>query len=314
MKRSAMANRLKTNNVHDKDSIHNYPQPAATSIASSDISEPYIFLAQTREATCLQGFRDLYESQQLFDITLSVDGHEFGCHRALLASSSDYFRAMFTNNLAERDSQSVVINGVKAVAMEQILNYLYKGESKLESDNVQHILSAANLFQLEELRNGCASFMAKKLDVDNCINIHFFALAHQCKCLEFQAWDLISENFEVVAQNNEFLDLDMGNLVEVIKFDDLQCTEEEVFEAALRWLNHDVENRSAHLFKVFQHVRFALIDEHYFYDKIKGNKIFSEEKLLQKLFDGVIMSKLLRSRWTQTDLHFEPRYGADFCR
>ena len=115
--------------------------PAASSTASSHISGLYTFVCKTRKEACLQGFRDLYESKQLFDVTLSVDAREFGCHRALLASSSDYFRAMFTNNFAETDSRTVTIHEVKAVAMEQVVNYLYTGESKLESDSVQHILS-----------------------------------------------------------------------------------------------------------------------------------------------------------------------------
>ena len=62
------------------------------------------------------------------------------------------------------------------------MNYLYTGEAKLLSDTVQNLLSAANLFQLRDLRDGCAHFMARKLDIDNCIGVHFFA---QVKTLVF---------------------------------------------------------------------------------------------------------------------------------
>ena len=288
--------------------------PAASSTASSHISGPYTFVCKKRKEACLQGFRDLYESKQLFDVTLSVDAREFGCHRALLASSSDYFRAMFTNNCAETDSRTVTINEVKAVAMEQVLNYLYTGESKLESDSVQHILSAANLFQLDDLRHGCACFMATNLGVDNCINIYLFAQAHECKYLEMKAWDLIAGKFEVVTQKEEFLDLSFGKLMEIIRCDELECDEEQVFEAALRWLNHDVENRSAHIFSVLVSIRFALMKDHYFYDKIKCHEIFSKDKRLQKLLDDVLMYKLLPTRWAETELNFTPRHGAGFSR
>ena len=59
--------------------------------------------------------------------------------------------------------------------MEQVMHYLYTGEAKMLSTTVQNLLSAANLFQLQDLRDGCANFMARKLDVDNCIGVHFFA-------------------------------------------------------------------------------------------------------------------------------------------
>ena len=49
------------------------------------------------------GFRQLYENEQLFDVTLCVGGKEFRGHKSLLAASSDYFRAMFTTELAEKD-------------------------------------------------------------------------------------------------------------------------------------------------------------------------------------------------------------------
>ena len=53
----------------------------------------------------ISGFRELYENEQLFDITLSVDGKEFQGHKSLLAASSDYFKAMFTISLAEKDQK-----------------------------------------------------------------------------------------------------------------------------------------------------------------------------------------------------------------
>ena len=71
--------------------------------------------------------------------------------------------------------QIVTINEVDNVSMEQIMNYLYSGEAKMFSHTVQNLLSAANLFQLQDLREGCANFMARKLEVENCIGVHFFA-------------------------------------------------------------------------------------------------------------------------------------------
>ena len=54
---------------------------------------------------CVSGFRELYENEQLFDVILSVGGKEFHGHKSLLAASSDYFRAMFTTELAEKDKK-----------------------------------------------------------------------------------------------------------------------------------------------------------------------------------------------------------------
>ena len=47
----------------------------------------------------------------------------------------------------------------------------------------------------------------------------------------------------------------------------------QVFEAAMRWLLHATDERSEFIYKVFVHIRLALIDEHYFYDEVKNNAI-----------------------------------------
>ena len=77
--------------------------------------------------------------------------------------------------------QKLTINEVDSVSMEQVMKYLYTGEAKMLSSTVQNLLSAANLFQLQDLRDGCAHFMGRKLDLDNCVGVHFFAQVYYKK-------------------------------------------------------------------------------------------------------------------------------------
>ena len=51
---------------------------------------------------------------------------------------------------------------------------------------------------------------------------------HECENLEFQAWDMITENFDSVSCTQEFQNLSPENLIEIIKYDDLQANEDEV--------------------------------------------------------------------------------------
>ena len=100
------------------------------SLPGFDYTEPYVYTDKTRDTVCLQGFRELLESEHLFDVTIQVEDKSFRCHRAFLASSSDYFRAMFTNNLAERDQDVVHISGVDATSMELVIKFMYTGMYK----------------------------------------------------------------------------------------------------------------------------------------------------------------------------------------
>jgi hypothetical protein len=142
--------------------------------------KPYVFHDEEREASSLRGFQGLREAQQLFDVTLTVDGREFECHRSLLASASEYFRCLFTTNLAEHDQPVISISGIDTGSMQLVLDYVYTGKVELSADTVQSLLSSANLFQLKGLRDGCADYMERKIEIDNCIGIHFFAQVKQC--------------------------------------------------------------------------------------------------------------------------------------
>ena len=62
-----------------------------------------------------------------------------------------------------------------------------------------------------------------------CHNLWFLHFqAHKCDNLADEAWDVIRENFESVADSGEFRELTVENLVDIIKYDDLQAAEEEV--------------------------------------------------------------------------------------
>jgi hypothetical protein len=59
-------------------------------------------------------------------------------------------------------------------------------------------------------------------------------------------------NFWDVSHGDEFLGLTSSKLVEFISSDDLQVEREEiVFQAVIRWFNHDPEQRRTDFHKVW---------------------------------------------------------------
>ena len=169
----------------------------------------HVFQDAEHKASSLRGFQSLRESEQLVDVTLSVDDRLFSCHRALLASASEYFRCLFTTSLAEQNQSMITISGVDATSMKLVLDYIYTGSVELNSDTVQNLLSSANLFQLRGLRDGCADYMEQKIEIDNCIGIHFFAQVYCmlsvymfCLCLAVACYVWISNRaLELSAAN-----------------------------------------------------------------------------------------------------------------
>ena len=72
-----------------------------------DGGEIQTFLHQHHAGCVLSRLHDLREREELCDVTLVVDGSAIQAHRAVLAASSQYFNAMFTAKMSERNQATV---------------------------------------------------------------------------------------------------------------------------------------------------------------------------------------------------------------
>ncbi|EMP31368.1 Kelch-like protein 6 [Chelonia mydas] len=94
------------------------------------------------------GLENLRLENSLTDVILCVDSMEFSCHRVVLAAASNYFRAMFCNDLKEKYEEKIIIQGVDATTMQMLLDYTYTSQVLITKQNVQKVLEAASLFQI----------------------------------------------------------------------------------------------------------------------------------------------------------------------
>ena len=78
-----------------------------------DGGENQTFLHQQHAGNVLSRLYDLRERDELCDITIIVEGRAIKAHRAVLAASSQYFNAMFTRKMSERNQATVSLFRVK---------------------------------------------------------------------------------------------------------------------------------------------------------------------------------------------------------
>ena len=268
-----------------------------------------------RSQTMLNGFARLYEKNLFTDVILCAGRREFPCHKNVLAISSPYFMAMFTNDMAEKNQEKITLRSIDSQTAQLVLDYIYTGTVVLSKDTVQELLSAANIFQLVSLKTGCASFMMSHVNISNCIGVYFFALAHGCTSLANVAKDIINQQFSTLYHENEFLSLPADKIVEIICDDDLCISQEEtVYEACMAWLKHNLSERISSLDIILNHVRFANIDSYYFCDKIDSDKTLLSYDNVQKTLRNVRLYYMLKNRHLELGLNLMPRSGMNFKR
>ena len=68
--------------------------------------------------------------------------------RLVLSAMSDYFSAMFTNDVREATEREIRLEGVDPDALQALVVYMYTGKVELMEETVENLLSTACLLQV----------------------------------------------------------------------------------------------------------------------------------------------------------------------
>lgn len=230
-------------------------------------------LVLVRELKCL------YDCRLLGDVTIGVEpdgasldhsgesapgdvGQLFLCSRNVLSAASTYFRRMFTGGLNESVQERVVIRGVDAESMSVIIDYCYTGKVSITEGNVQRLYAAAHMLQLEYIRTACSSFMTRRLDLSNCVQILKFADTFDDPELKDSAQTFIARNFGQVCNGGDLCELDLRQVKELLSLNtlDVDC-ERKVCSAALQWIEANAPEERDDALQVLKCVRWNLFAE-----------------------------------------------------
>ncbi|XP_061588919.1 actin-binding protein IPP isoform X2 [Cololabis saira] len=218
------------------------------------------------------------------DVGLKVGGQVFRVHRLVLAASSPYFSALFSGGMREAEKEEIQIIGVGTEIFEILLDFIYTGTISVTVENVQEIMIAADMLQLNEVVSICGEFLKDHMDPLNCVGI--FQFLEQIGCLhmlEF-AENYIYVHFLEVCVTDEFRGLSKDQIVRLLRSEELRIEDEyQVFTAAMDWVLHDVTKRKKHVVEVLEAVRFPLLSPQRLFKYIEGITDFSLRVALQTL-------------------------------
>nr|XP_020474026.1 actin-binding protein IPP isoform X3 [Monopterus albus] len=189
------------------------------------------------------------------DVGLKVGSRVFRVHRLVLAASSPYFSALFSGGMREADKEEVQILGVETEVFQILLDFIYTGVIGVTVDNVQELMVAADMLQLNEVVSICGEFLKGHMDPSNC-----------------------------VCATDEFRGLSKDQLVRLLRSEELRIEDEyQVFTAAMDWVLQDVAKRKKHVVEVLEPVRFPLLSPQRLFKYIEGITDFSLRVALQTL-------------------------------
>ncbi|KPP70576.1 hypothetical protein Z043_110585 [Scleropages formosus] len=239
------------------------------------------------QSTLLQdGLKELLNENKFVDCILKVGDRSLPCHRLIMAACSPYFRELFFSEEGKAEGNNeVILENVDPAIMDMIVTYLYSAEIELTDENVQEIFAVANRFQIPSVFTVCVNYLQRSLSLGNCLAIFRLGLVLNCPRLAVAARDYIADRFESLAQEEDFLQLEPHELFAIIGGDSLNVEKEElVFEALMKWVRTDKERRVKTLNDAFSCVRFRLMPEKYFKEKVEKDDIIkADPELLKKV-------------------------------
>nr|XP_018671641.2 kelch-like protein 12 isoform X5 [Ciona intestinalis] len=211
------------------------------------------------------------------DVTLVAEGQKYPAHRAILAASSNYFDTMFSSQMKEEFERVIKIKEVTKVAMEQVITFIYTNKVLLSEENIDEVLHAASLMQVQDLLALVIQFLSNEICPLNCLHYRQLGKLYSLNDLVLECDRCICENFDQVSTQQKFFEMDEVEMEKLISSDELVIESEEVvYECMVGWVKHHLQTRKQYFPTLFKHLRLQYVRLDYLSRNIKKEGLVRE--------------------------------------
>ncbi|XP_028277850.1 kelch-like protein 10 [Parambassis ranga] len=176
--------------------------------------------------------------------------------------------------------------------MELIIEFAYTGSVNVMESNALRLFMAADYLCIEDLVQICCKSFEKLLCPHNCISIWQFTQNYHIPELQLKAFHYVLSHFEHVVFSEEFLQLSAQDVSDIISRDNLNVRQEAaVFEAIIRWITHEPQEREGYADLLLPKVRLSMMPTEYIQSHVLSNKLVTDNLRCQAMVSEVIECK-----------------------
>ncbi|XP_055329931.1 kelch-like protein 8 [Paramacrobiotus metropolitanus] len=162
-------------------------------------------------AELVRQLRDLQSTGMFCDVVLKGSEKSavgIPCHRAVLSAHSVYFRAAFTENWKDSTQPVFQLHNIDSRTLNELVKYFYTLDIKLNNDNVESILIAAQFLQMTPLAELCWEHVDKHMQRSDSLAVYILASQHDNPDLAEKTLEDVWRHFPTFAQCQDFLQMD----------------------------------------------------------------------------------------------------------
>jgi hypothetical protein len=125
---------------------------------------------------------------------------------------------------------------LKEISLEPIVWFAYTGKINIEGNCVQELLIAANYLQIDFITRTCNAFVAKNITLEDVVSLIPFTNQFDLNTLMNEICRFVSDHFKSVLDDVSFFELDLNDLIAMLKNVNLS-----VFEHGVPVVNPEID-------------------------------------------------------------------------
>lgn len=133
-------------------------------------------------------------SEAYADVFFLVENERIPGHKAILASRSDYFRALLFGSLSESSKSEIVLPNIPASSFKVLLAFFYSGEVTFQAYDAIEILEISNQFGAVSIENAISKYFQRNLSPDNIVETFNAACLYSISDLRHCCYTYFCEN------------------------------------------------------------------------------------------------------------------------
>lgn len=216
------------------------------------------------------------ENGRFCDVTFHVKGKEFKAHRNVLAACSPYFDSVLKMHKIVKEQLTVSCRSHEAFQL--LLNYMYTGTVMIDRSNVEELLRLANHFLILKLKNYCAEYLERYLDVTNCLSVKEMAEKYNMVSLVDNVTIFIQRNINTVMEQEEMLEYPLFKVESFLSSKSWYVPQATLMRFITRWVSCDISRRESDMRTLLTFINWHSLDRSFIEEHFAVEPLYKENK------------------------------------
>ncbi|CAF0827011.1 unnamed protein product, partial [Brachionus calyciflorus] len=253
---------------------------------------------QTHASELLHFLKSLWSEKKMCDLSIEVANRKYPAHKIGLAMFSKKYREEFQKK-ANQSIYTISLKYSTVYSVEAILNYIYTAKIDINPSNVEEILCCAKELGIDELIQMANDYLSS-LSIGDVLDYMGNIINKEGSELMFyELYVYFMTHLDKISRTPEFLKSSICVVNALLSDSHLSVNKElEVFEACLRWLEFDKQNRLCKLTELLRNVRFTLISPDDLVSKVESTVNMNDSCIFKQIYSAYKYHALNMSKLT----------------